>query len=259
MNRYSEILKKLINKFNFKIEHKNSWYKRNEHLIAEISDDELKIIKQISNYSMSTPANHWAIIQSIKHISQNNIKGDIVESGVWRGGNLILFKIFLDKYNLKKKIFAYDTFEGMSEPEKLDKTFDGKSSIELLKKLEKKNVDRKENILIADCSIEQVIKNFNENVIKNDLITIKGKVEETLLNKDNLPSKISLLRLDTDWYSSTKIELEILYPLLEKNGILIIDDYGYWQGARKAVDEYFLDKKVTIFKIDFTGRMIIKT
>jgi len=147
----------------------------------------------------------------------------------------------------------------MSEPEKLDKTFDGKSSIELLKKLEKKNVDRKENILIADCSIEQVIKNFNENVIKNDLITIKGKVEETLLNKDNLPSKISLLRLDTDWYSSTKIELEILYPLLEKNGILIIDDYGYWQGARKAVDEYFLDKKVTIFKIDFTGRMIIKT
>lgn len=120
-------------------------------------------------------------------------------------------------------------------------------------------MDRKENILIADCSIEQVIKNFNENVIKNDLITIKGKVEETLLNKDNLPSKISLLRLDTDWYSSTKIELEILYPLLEKNGILIIDDYGYWQGARKAVDEYFLDKKVTIFKIDFTGRMIIKT
>ena len=70
MNKYSEILKKIINKFNFKIEHKNSWYKRNEHFIAEINDDELKIIKQISNYSMSTPANHWAIIQSIKHISQ---------------------------------------------------------------------------------------------------------------------------------------------------------------------------------------------
>ena len=89
MNKYSEILKKIINKFNFKIEHKNSWYKRNEHFIAEINDDELKIIKQISNYSMSTPANHWAIIQSIKHISQNNIEGDIVESGVWKGGNLI--------------------------------------------------------------------------------------------------------------------------------------------------------------------------
>ena len=57
----------------------------------------------------------------------------------------------------------------------------------------------------------------------------------------------------------TKKELEILFPLLEKNGILIIDDYGYWKGARKAVDEYFIDKKVTMFKIDFTGRMIINS
>ena len=123
-----------------------------------------------------------------------------------------------------------------------------------LDKLEKKNVDRKKNILIADCSIEDVKNNFEKYSTKHNLICVKGKVEDTLLiDKENLPNKISILRLDTDWYTSTKKELEILYPLLEKNGILLIDDYGYWQGARKAVDEFFKDKKVTMLKIDFTG------
>jgi O-methyltransferase len=79
-----------------------------------------------------------------------------------------------------------------------------------------------------------------------------------LINKNNLPKKILILRLDTDFYESTKIELEVLFPLLENNGILIIDDYGCWQGAKKAVDEYFLNQKFTMFKIDITGRFIIK-
>ena len=66
------------------------------------------------------------------------------------------------------------------------------------------------------------------------------------------------MRLDTDWYESTKIELEILFPLLVKGGILIIDDYGYWNGSKKAVDQYFFKKKVALFKIDFTSRFVIK-
>ena len=86
---------------------------------------------------------------------------------------------------------------------------------------------------------------------------IKGPVEKTLIMKQNLPSKISVLRLDTDWYKSTKIELEILYPRLVKGGILIIDDYGYFEGARKAVDEYFIEKK-WLHIVDQTCRYIIK-
>jgi hypothetical protein len=86
----------------------------------------------------------------------------------------------------------------------------------------------------------------------------KGPVEKTLLNKKNLPKKISLLRLDTDFYESTKIELEILYPLLVKKGVLIIDDYGHWKGARKAVDEYFKNCYNCVHRIDYTCRLIIK-
>ena len=85
-----------------------------------------------------------------------------------------------------------------------------------------------------------------------------GKVEETLSINNNLPNEISILRLDTDWYESTKMELDILYPKLVKGGILIIDDYGHWKGARKAVDEYFLGKKVVKNFIDYSCRMIIK-
>lgn len=92
---------------------------------------------------------------------------------------------------------------------------------------------------------------------KDNIIFIKGKVEQTI--PGTLPGKIALLRLDTDWYESTKHELNHLYPLLEKAGILIIDDYGAWQGARKAVDEYFsTNGPVYLHRLDFTGRLVIK-
>ena len=91
-----------------------------------------------------------------------------------------------------------------------------------------------------------------------DFNFIKGMVEDTLKNKKNLPNKIALLRLDTDFYESTKIELEILYPLLVERGILIIDDYGDFPGCRKAVDEYFADKSVLMISVDKSCRVITK-
>jgi hypothetical protein len=85
-----------------------------------------------------------------------------------------------------------------------------------------------------------------------------GKVEDTI--PADIPEKIALLRLDTDWYESTKHELIHLFPRLQKGGVLIIDDYGFWKGARKAVDEYFAENNIQILlnRIDDTGRMAIK-
>ena len=87
---------------------------------------------------------------------------------------------------------------------------------------------------------------------------IKGKVEDTIPEK--MPQKISILRLDTDWYESTKHELEHLFPLLAKNGVLIIDDYGHWQGAKQAVDEYLSSQNIHLLlnRVDYTGRMAVK-
>tara|TARA_B110000196_G_scaffold152362_1_gene131231 strand:- start:856 stop:1632 length:777 start_codon:yes stop_codon:yes gene_type:complete len=257
MNPFLRLLKSLLKKINYSL-YKNEPFNF-DHEYPEATDFEKQTFEICSKYSMTDHMRMFALMKSIEFIKQHKVSGDFVECGVWKGGNLILFQKFIEKYNLEKKIYGYDTFEGMSNPEEVDKTFKGESSTKLLKKLYDKGVSRKNNILIADCSIEEVKKNFQKFSIKKNLICIKGPVEETLEIKENLPNKISILRLDTDWYSSTKKELEILFPLLEKNGILIIDDYGYWKGARKAVDEYFLNKKVTMFKIDFTGRMIINS
>ena len=255
MNKYSEIIKRLITKFNFKIEHKNSWYKRNEHFIAEIDENELNIIKKISNYSMSTPANHWAIIQSIKHIFKNNIEGDFVECGVWKGGNLILFKIISENLNMNNQIYAFDTFEGMPNANEFDKDYNDELARDLMLKNEKNP-----NINNIHCysTYEEVVNNVSKYTDIRNIKFIKGKVEDTLLENKNLPRKISILRLDTDWYESTKIELEILFPKLSNGGILIIDDYGQWKGSRKAVDEFFFNKNVVMNYVDFSCRVIIK-
>jgi hypothetical protein len=85
---------------------------------------------------------------------------------------------------------------------------------------------------------------------------VRGKVEDTI--PGDVPPSIAILRLDTDWYESTIHELEHLYPRLSPGGVLIIDDYGYYTGARQAVDEYFADTPVYLARLDYTGRVAIK-
>ena len=251
-----KIIKKLYNYTNFRVVHKDNWYERQVNLIPEICEDDFHFIKSIENYSMCPPASHWSLIQSIKYISKKNIVGDFVECGVYKGGNLILMNHFMKNLNLNKKIFAFDTFEGMSEPtihdkdlkdNPADKTFDNYK-------------DRDEKWCYG--SLEEVKKNlerYDENY-QNNFSFIKGKVEDTLKKINNLPEKISLLRLDTDFYESTKIELEVLYPRLSRGGILIIDDYGHWKGSQKAVDEYLGLKNNFYFlhRIDYATRLLIK-
>lgn len=257
-NRLSKLINSISKKFGYRfIEQQNkNWF---DDFIG-INEFELNSLETASKYSMTGFERMFFLIRAIKQIEIDNVEGDFVECGVWRGGNLILFQKMIEKLNLSnKKIFAYDTYSGMSHPGQSDLNINNEKAEEIIKKLEKKGVDPEKNIIFAKCELENVKKNFQANTSKNNnLICIKGKVEDTLKIKNNLPNKISLLRLDTDWYESTKIELEVLFPLLSKNGILIIDDYGYWKGSKKAVDEYFKDKKINLFKIDFTSRYLFK-
>lgn len=257
MRKLYNFAKNILDKFNYTIEHKNSWYKRQENFLAEIEDDDKDFLTKMNNYTMCKPANHWAIIQSLHHIKDKKIEGDVVECGIYKGGNLILFDYLIDKLNLKNtKIYGYDTFDGMTEPGVNDNDLKNKSAI-----LTKNNYEKIQNTKWCYSSENEVIKNikkFTKGYEKFNLI--KGDVLKTLDYDNNIPEKISLLRLDTDFYESTLKELEILYPRLEKNGILIIDDYGHWQGARKAVDEYFnLKENFKWFhRIDYASRLLIK-
>ena len=143
----------------------------------------------------------------------------------------------------------------MTSPTDHDVDYKGNTSKQLLNSSNK--IDNVQNVW-SYCSIENVKKHIQLFTNLNDINLIKGPVEKTLLEKNILPEKISILRLDTDWYESTKVELEILYPRLVKGGILIIDDYGHFKGCQKAVDEFFKNKQVFLNVIDYTGRLIVK-
>ena len=173
-----------------------------------------------------------------------------------------LFKVIASTSNAKfaaivnedKKIYGFDTFEGMVEPKEIDIDYRNIPASEMYSLF--KSDGEKSNL--ARCSLDETNKNIIETVPKNNIKLIKGRVENTLLEEKNLPEKISILRLDTDWYESTKIELEILYPKLMSGGFLIIDDYGHFKGCRKAVDEYFKDNMPYLHYVNYTCRLIIK-
>ncbi len=256
-----KILKKLIHKFfalfNLKITKLN--YGHTSFPIVEAKEDEIDLLNSSAKYSMTSLARRWALMNSIKYIKNKKIDGDFVECGVWKGGNLIIFNNLNKKYDLKKKIFGFDTFTGMSEPTIYDDNF---LNINAKKEWENNKKDNNVNLSfncyssldevknnIVSSSPEKTLENFN---------FIQGKVEDTLLIEKNLPNKISILRLDTDWYESTKIELEILFPRLANGGVLIIDDYGQWKGSRKAVDEYFQNQSIVMHYVDFSCRMVFK-
>ena len=222
----------------------------------DFTKEEKEEIFFVRNYTMTSDERLVTLSRSIKYLFDNDIEGDIVECGVWRGGSMMLAANKLRNLKcLNKKIFLFDTFQGMTEPSEVDIAWDSISAQERLvnePRFEGRN---------AWCysTLDEVKSNlFKTQYPKENIFFIEGKVENTL--PSNLVDKISLLRLDTDWYESTKHELECLFDKLVVGGILIIDDYGHWQGAKKAVDEFIKERKLKLFlnRIDYTGRLAIK-
>ncbi|TVQ87949.1 MAG: macrocin O-methyltransferase [Bacteroidetes bacterium] len=250
-----QILKGLFAKLGYSI--KNIDKENNPY--ADIKESEFwEIYNLCEPYTMTSVEPLYALYNSVGYILGNNIQGSIVICGVWRGGSAMLIAKMLSNRNIfDKKIYLFDTFEGMSAPSQHDIDFRGNHAFVLLKE----NENNKEKSVwcladLADVKNNMMLTNYPEE----NIIYIKGKVENTI--PENSPKEdISLLHLDTDWYESTKHELQFLYPKLVLNGILLIDDYGHWEGCRKAVDEYFKEQGINILlnRIDSTVRLVQKT
>jgi hypothetical protein len=176
--------------------------------------------------------------KACQRIDNEGIEGDIVECGVWRGGNIILARFYCPD----RVCWLFDTFAGMANPSVWDFKRGG----------------FRMNIGKAAVTVEDVTENLRTTgtLDERKLRFVEGLVENTL-RASNLPERIALLRLDTDWYESTKIELEVLWPKVVPGGIMIVDDYGHWLGARKAVDEYFKGD-VQFERIDYTAVLTVK-
>jgi len=204
----------------------------------------------ISDYTMTSMERGYALFNAVKYISAANIKGAVVECGVWKGGSSMLAaRTLLQEGEQNRQLYLYDTFTGMPAPSKEDKI--NHSGEPLYQRWEKTP-----NWWAS--GIEEVQENMKSTGYPQKHVhLIKGKVEQTL--QKYVPDSIALLRLDTDWYESTRVELETLYPLLQAGGVLILDDYGHFTGAKKAVDDYFAHRQpVLLNRIDYTGRIGVK-
>ncbi len=228
---------------------------KDAELAVELSSFDKETIAFAKPFTMTSVQRLQALILAVRHIVKRKIPGAIVECGVWRGGSMLTAaRTLCELGDRERELFLYDTYAGMPEPGDQDvRQFDKVSASELLKN------DTKDDGTRAIASIEIVKQTMSLSRYPTDKVRmIVGKVEETI--PSTIPKQIALLRLDTDWYSSTLHELRHLYPLLSPGGVLIIDDYGWWEGARRAVDEYFADHEAApLFNvIDDTGRIAVR-
>jgi hypothetical protein len=220
----------------------------------ELAEETMKLWAAVKTRTMTSVLRIDALRSALEYIEANSILGDIVECGVWRGGSMMAVALTLLRLGGVRALWLYDTFSGMPPPEAVDKDFRGIAAASLLAKEPPDT-----SWIWAKSALDDVKAGMAETRYpQGEIRYVVGTVEATL--PERMPEKIALLRLDTDWFSSTYHELIHLWPKISPGGILIIDDYGYWVGARKAVDQFFDEIKCKPFlhRIDDTGRLIIK-
>jgi O-methyltransferase len=220
---------------------------------VDITNRDMEIIHAAKPYTVTDTSAMKSLIDSVRYIIDNNISGSFVECGVWRGGSIMIIIKVLQQMGIKDRtIHLFDTFEGLNIPTE----YDVRESGEVASQLDYKKFGKDSQV-----KIDSVIQRINNTKYPKDKIIFhKGEVEKTL--PKIIVDDIALLRLDTDWYESTKVEMEYLYPKLVHRGILIIDDYGIWKGAKKAVDEYFNKNNLHPFlsRINTVGvRLLVKS
>lgn len=215
-----------------------------------------KLWNRVNPFTVSSIEQGYSIFKSIEYIIKNKINGDLVECGIGHGGLSMLMALSLIHFNcVDRNIWCYDTFTEPSNPTERDIIiWSNKSIISKVRKLGRNKIFK--NWSFPD---EIVKHNLSTTSYPNDkIILVKGDVKTTL--KVNLPGSICFLRLDTDWYESIKVELQSLYPRLNKNGVIMIDDYGYFLGVKDAVNEYFksYDFYPLFHKVDRLGIIAVK-
>ena len=202
----------------------------------DFTKDEVDILARVKPFTMVDDAAIVDLCRATEYIERRSIPGAVVECGVYRGGGMMAVALTLQRLRSRRELYLFDTFEGMSAPTDVDRSYKGEAAIDMAA----------ETPDWAAASLEAVTRNMESTGYDRSLVHyIKGKVEDTL--PGGAPAQIALLRLDTDWYESTYHELVHLYPRLAAGGPLLIDDYGHWEGCRRAVDEYFEQHQVRAF------------
>lgn len=223
----------------------------------DIQSQEFQEVKSSCDpYTLTTTERLYALWKAVHHLERRSIAGALVECGVWRGGSAMLCAYTLKRMSsADREIYLYDTFQGMPRPTDRDVRFDGEEAVDRWESKREKRGSRWHRAPLEDVKANLARTGYPADRIRY----VKGKVEDTI--PGTIPDRIALLRLDTDFFESTAHELEHLYPRLVEGGILIVDDYGHWRGAREAVDRYFRNRAEPIFlsRVDYSCRVGVKS
>lgn len=202
--------------------------------------EDKEILNFVMPYTLLSKERIQNVLNCIDTLEKNKIQGDLIEIGVFKGGVIMAMALKCKQLKSDRKIYAFDTFSGMTTPSDFDVNHQGSNA---------KDCIDQPNVLCSS-SLEDTKANIEKTEYTN-IEYVVGDIVQTDISK--IPDAIALLRLDTDWYESTKFELTHFEPSVTQGGFIIIDDYGHWNGCRKAVDEFLEKKSQHIQKIDYTG------
>jgi O-methyltransferase len=199
-------------------------------------------------FTCLTVERFYNIFKSVEYIARSGIPGDFAACGVFLGGSIFGAALFARHFSISdRRYYLFDTFEGF--PTRTIETDLGGTTQDL------------STIKVVNGSFRHIVeRNLAATGLDPDrFVLVPGKVEETLKNGPQL-GPLAYLRLDTDYFESTLVELQALYPKLSRGGVLIIDDYGHFEGCRRAVDLYFerSAQAPLLHRVDYTGRCAIK-
>jgi O-methyltransferase len=226
------------------------------------SEEDKRIVQAVRGNTMTNPLRIHALLDAAAYVVERGIPGAFAECGVWRGGSVLAMLLKLKQMGVTdREVYLFDTFEGMTEPTDKDTSAFEPPAPVTWQRARQEGERAWPQFFSTEVYNEQRVRELlmTASYPLERLHFVRGPVEQTL--PGSAPESIALLRLDTDWYESTRHELECLYPRISPGGVLIIDDYGHWEGCRQAVDEYFSSGKAApplLNRIDYTARIAVK-
>lgn len=213
--------------------------------------------RKVSTHTMSSFERLATLWSQVRHLDQTGVPGDLVECGVWKGGSSGMMALaHMRAGTPTRSIHLFDSFEGLPEP---DAAVDGAKAVRYSSNHAS---GKKESIgkCVGPLEDNQQLMGEIIQYPRDHVVYHKGWFENTIPALPKTFGPIALLRLDGDWYESTKVCLDHLYDRVAPGGIVVIDDYGHWEGCKKAVDEFFRKRGIQpyLHYIDYTGRYFFK-
>lgn len=197
------------------------------------------LMKVVTPYTKNGYPRLTNVYDLAMRMEQNKIPGSFIECGTWKGGCCAVMGAVANSFGTGRKTWYMDSFEGMPDPSE----HDGEGTEGISGDVLRASVEDVEELIFEKLALPR-----DKNVI------VRGWFEDTLPRYKNEIGQIALMRLDADWYEPTKVILDELYDQVVPGGYLIFDDYGRWQGCKKAVDDFFVRRGINP-KLQFVGNL----